>query len=391
VSSKTATRTLHERVGACLAGAAIGDALGGATEGYLPEQIRQRYGGRVDGVVGPYLPDWRTARPNSPYHKGDGHITDDTLMTRVLTQAYLRKQDHLDAYDMESLVAPQLIDDLVWIPELEGDAPLLRRLFLAEKWLVLRLVHGHADPREAGVGNIVNCGAAMYMAPVGIVNAADPDGAYAEAIDLTGAHQSSYGREAAGVMAAAVAAALAPGATIDSVVVDSLRLARDGTRQAIAAVTAVAREVDLAGDYITPLRSAMAPFDTVGEQYRAPDLGARRPSRLHSIEELPLALGCVLAADGDYQQAVLAAVNYGRDSDSIAGMAGAIAGALNGNAAIPPEWVAAVSDGSRIDLFEHADRLADLALELAERESESTRNRLEALKSIVIAGKAEEE
>jgi ADP-ribosylglycohydrolase len=129
----------------------------------------------------------------------------------------------------------------------------------------------------------------------------------------------------------------------------------------------------------------------VGEQYRAPDLGARRPSRLHSIEELPLALGCVLAADGDYQQAVLAAVNYGRDSDSIAGMAGAIAGALNGNAAIPPEWVAAVSDGSRIDLFEHADRLADLALELAERESESTRNRLEALKSIVIAGKAEEE
>ncbi|MGW1619192.1 hypothetical protein, partial [Streptomyces sp. NPDC002172] len=31
----------------------------------------------------------------------------------------------------------------------------------AEKWLAARLHYGHVDPREAGVGNIVNCGAAM--------------------------------------------------------------------------------------------------------------------------------------------------------------------------------------------------------------------------------------
>ncbi len=64
-------------------------------------------------------------------------------------------------------------------------------------------------------GNIVNCGAAMYMAPVGLVNAANPAAAYAEALDVAGAHQSSYGREAAGVFAAAVAAACVPGATPD--------------------------------------------------------------------------------------------------------------------------------------------------------------------------------
>ncbi len=97
-------------------------------------------------------------------------------------------------------------------PELERETLLLHRLFLAEKWIVARLHYGHVDPREAGVGNIVNCGASMYMAPVGIANAGDPRGAYAEAIDLAGAHQSSYGREAAGVFAAAVAAAMAPGA-----------------------------------------------------------------------------------------------------------------------------------------------------------------------------------
>ena len=376
---------LADRAGASLAGAAVGDALGGATEGYSPEQIRQRYGGRVEGIVTPFHADWRQARPNSPYHKGDGHITDDTLMTRVLARAYLQKLDHLDAYDMERLVAPQLVDDLVWIPELEDTQPLLRRLFLAEKWLVLRLVHAHADPREAGVGNIVNCGAAMYMTPVGIVNAGDPSGAYAEAIELAGAHQSSYGREAAGVMAAAVAAALAPGATIDSVVEWTLRLAHDGTRAAISAVADAARRVDLGGDYVTPLRAAMAPYDTVGEQYRQPDLGARRPSRLHAIEELPLALGCVLAAKGDYRDAVLAAVNYGRDADSIAGMAGAVAGALGGAEAVPREWTSAVSEASRIDLFEHADGLAQLAVTLAERQVAAARDRFEALGSLVNA------
>ena len=115
----------------------------------------------------------------------------------------------------------------MWIPELDREDLLYHRLFLAEKWLVLKLRYGHADPRDAGVGNIVNCGAAMYIAPVGIANAGDPDGAYAEALDLTAAHQSSYGREAAGVLAAAVAEAMRPDATADSVVAAALA-ARQG-------------------------------------------------------------------------------------------------------------------------------------------------------------------
>ena len=107
---------------------------------------------------------------------------------------------------------------------------------------MLKLRYGHADPRDAGVGNIVNCGAAMYIAPVGIANAGDPDGAYAEALDLTAAHQSSYGREAAGVLAAAVAEALRLDATPDTVVETCLRLAKDGTRTAIEAVVGGGRE-----------------------------------------------------------------------------------------------------------------------------------------------------
>ena len=67
---------------------------------------------------------------------------------------------------------PAIVDEPTWIPELDREDLLYHRLFLAEKWLVLKLRYGHADPRDAGVGNIVNCGAAMYIAPVGIANAA---------------------------------------------------------------------------------------------------------------------------------------------------------------------------------------------------------------------------
>ncbi|RSS56203.1 ADP-ribosylglycohydrolase family protein [Streptomyces sp. WAC06614] len=358
------TLTLEDRAAGCLVGAAVGDALGGPVEGWSPDQIVERHGGRVHGIVGPWYEDWRTARPIAPYHKGDGHVTDDTLMTHALVRVYARVRDHLDAYAVADHLVPDLMSTPRWIPELEAEALPLQRIFLAEKWLVARLHYGHVDPREAGSGNIVNCGAAMYVAPVGIVNAGNPAGAYAEAVDLTGAHQSSYGREAAGVFAAAVAAAFAPGATAGSVVETALSLAKDGTRAAIAAVAQEAgrhRDVESA---LGPLRAAVAPYDTVGPDYRNPSLGARRPSRLHAVEELPVALGMLLVAGGRYEEAVLGSVNYGRDCDSIATMAGALAGAMGGEAAVPAAWAKQVAEASRLDLHAPAATMAAVAREV---------------------------
>ncbi|MFD3696006.1 ADP-ribosylglycohydrolase family protein [Streptomyces sp. NPDC058646] len=371
------TLTLEDRAAGALVGAAVGDALGGPVEGWTPDQIVERHGGRVHGIVGPWHEDWRTARPIAPYHKGDGHVTDDTLMTHALVRVYEAVRDHLDAYAVADHLVPDLMTNPRWIPELEAEALPLQRIFLAEKWIVTRLHYAHVDPREAGSGNIVNCGAAMYMAPVGIVNAGNPAGAYAEALDVAGAHQSSYGREAAGVFAAAVAAACLPGATAASVVDTALSLAKDGTRAAIAAVAQVAAEHREFESALAPLRAAVAPYDSVGPDYRAPSLGARRPSRLHSVEELPIALGMLLVADGAYETSVLGAVNYGRDCDSIATMAGAIAGALRGEDAVPAAWAKQVAEASRLDLHAPAAALAAVArevfaLDLARRDAHAS-------------------
>ncbi|HYO29724.1 MAG TPA: ADP-ribosylglycohydrolase family protein, partial [Thermomicrobiales bacterium] len=233
--------------------------------------------------------------------------------------------------------------------------------------LLMRLRLANADPRLGGVGNLVNCGAAMYAAPVGIVNAADPEGAYKEAIEIFAAHQWSYGLEAAGVIAACVAEAFRPGATVGSVVAVALDLAKEGTRAAIEATVAAAQGGAGWRDAIPVLREAVRPFDGsaedgIGERGNGTDDWG--PSRLKSIEEVPVALGFLVVAKGDFEQAVFGSANYGRDNDSIAGMAGAIAGALHGDDAIRPEWIDRINTANRVDLDPLAEGLARLAVNL---------------------------
>lgn len=376
---------LRDRVAGALAGGAVGDALGGATEGRTAAEIKQRWGGWVTGVVAPYSPTWRTDRALGALWKGDGHITDDTLMVRLLTEVYIETGRHLCAHDVAEHLVPKMLEQRIWIPEQDGTLALAQRVFFPEKHMVLRLHIAHADPREGGAGNAVNCGAAMYASPIGLVNAGDPERAYTEGIDVAGAHQSSYGREAAGVMAAAIAAAAAPDATVSSVMGAVLGLARDGTRAAIESVLEAASRHSHWSDAIESgdLRAAIRPFDTVADTYLTPGLGARLPSRVHSIEELPLALAFVLIADGSVLDSVLGGVNYGRDSDSTASMAGAISGALGGLSAVPAALVEQVSSASKIDLLDQATPLAQVAAQVHQDDVERRRASSDAFARLV--------
>ena len=363
---------LRDKVRGCLYGGAVGDALGAPPEGHNPDEIRARYGEITD-----FVEPW--AGPSSTV-KGDGRYTDDTHMVQVLSRIYVEEDDHLDVFRFARRIVHLIADEPRWIPELGREAPLIERLFYAEKWLLMRLRLANADPRLGGVGNMVNCGAAMYAAPVGIVNACDPRGAYREAIEIFSAHQSSYGLEAAGVMAACVAAAFRPGASVASVVGTALELAQEGTRAAIAAVTTRARDYRDWREAIRPLRDAMRPYDGAPEVFRDRGNGTDdwQPSRQRSIEELPLALAFLVVAEGDFERAVCGGANYGRDCDSIASMAGAIAGALQGDSAIRPAWIVRIDEANRVDLGALAADLAGLARRLQQRQLKAVMEREQA-------------
>ena len=57
------------------------------------------------------------------------------------------------------------------------------------------------------------------------------------------------------------------------------------------------------------------------------------------VDTLEAALWCLLTTDS-YRDCVLKAVNLGEDTDTVAAVAGGLAGILYGEAAIPADWLA---------------------------------------------------
>jgi ADP-ribosylglycohydrolase len=207
-------------------------------------------------------------------------------------------------------------------------------------------------PRDAGAGNMSSSSSAMGISPMGIINAGDPRRAALETYDVASLIHHNFCRDAACAMAAAVAAALAPQASMESVLaaatdylpVRSARVMRDF----IADTLALTREC-----------IASAPNDV----YRAFRRRYYEECLLPGIampdarETVPVTLALFLLADGDPAQSVLYAANFGRDADTIASMAGALAGAFRGAAAFPPTWVEKVRVSSPRDNWAVATEL----------------------------------
>jgi ADP-ribosylglycohydrolase len=184
-------------------------------------------------------------------------------------------------------------------------------------------------------------------------------------------------------MAACTAAAFVPGATVDDVVNTALQYAKEGTHEAIGAVIYEARRHTDWREAIVPLREAIQPFDGSAEdgvRDRGNGTDDWQPSRRKSIEELPIALGMLVVAQGDFLEAIRGAANYGRDNDSIAGMAGSIAGAMHGDDVIPDGWAEQVNRANRVDLDPLARDLTHLALALQREQAEAA-----AARSVMFA------
>jgi len=349
---------LLKKIQGCLYGGAIGDAMGAPAEWRMPEEIQARYGTITDLVE-----SWDEANVRG---RGNGRYTDDSHMVQLLCHCYIEHGDHLDAHEFFRRMVPKMALEDRWIPEYEREMKLVERLFYPEKWLYNRWL-ANADPRYAGVGNMVNCGAAMYAAPIGIVNACDPQRAYAEAVDVLAAHQVSFGLEAAAVQAACVAEAFKPDASVSSIIDAALNVAKDGTADCIAAIADLASTLTDWREAIAPLRDVMREYDTSPDDAKSERGNGSNdwtPSRSHSIEEVPIALGFLVVTGGDFEGTIFGGTNYGRDNDSIAGMGGAIAGALHGIDALRPEWVETINSANRIDLNPIAADMADLTRRL---------------------------
>jgi ADP-ribosylglycohydrolase len=365
--------------------------MGAVVEKLTYEEIKQKYG-RIETTDTKWWKADHAERDRMSRMRGHGIVTDDTLMTLALMNVYVIERRHLDAYDMADEFVKEIAFRPRYIPEFGKEALILDRLFYPEKHIFNRHVLANCDPREGGYGNMVNCGAAMYIAPVGVVNACNPKGAYDEAILFASGHQISYGLEAAGVMASCVAKAFEPSATIEDIAETALQFAKDGTKRAIHALCETAVSIrhlkQDRDEVVRRFHAAIKPFSPMGDDVNraihkvGQPSNHYTPSRLLSIEELPLALAYILLHEGDFLEAVKDGVSSGRDTDSIGVMIGAILGAKYGVQAIPAEERERLESVNRQELEKNAARFAEAALDIIKQDLDDASRRQRLLQTI---------
>ncbi|WP_373465083.1 ADP-ribosylglycohydrolase family protein [Streptomyces sp. V2I9] len=291
------------RARGALLGLAVGDALGAPAENLRPSEIRHRWG-RIEGFV-----------------SDDPAGTDDTEYAIFSGLLLARHGSALDVSHVERAWHH-------WIADLD-EGP-FRGAGFSERGTLENLRRGLAAPISAQHRHAWSDGLAMRAAPFGVFAAGRPaEAARLVAVDGRVSHEGEgiYGGQA---VAAGVAAAMV-GSGLASVIAAALSVVPMDSWTARSLRRAVAAAQRPYPDRLTMERAVRSAVVIAG--YPWTDLAP---------EAVGLAFGAFTAARGDFRTAVLTAVNMGRDADTTAAVAGALAGALHGESAVPPEWAKAI-------------------------------------------------
>jgi ADP-ribosylglycohydrolase len=274
---------------ACLVFGVIGDAMGTPTENLEPAEIEQRFG-------------WVEA------FEGDG--TDDTILRDMIASALIRTGGYANADH--------------WAGEWREQHQAIfgskvGRFFPSVLHAAAKLRHGYA-PRTIAEGTMPSSTSATAIAPVGIVNAGNPRAAAAQAMEIASlihVTDVAFCQDGAAAIAAAVAEALMPEATVNSVLEASTAYLKPWSGKEM--LTLIAAALELAGE--------TGDYKLFRERYH--DKFRQRIS-CDSRETIPAALAIVRLAKGDPRLAACFGANFGRDTDTVACMAAGICGALSG-------------------------------------------------------------
>lgn len=311
---------------------AVGDALGGPVEGLSFEQIRAQHG-RVDRM----LPYQKPPSEHAQFANDPGSYTDDTRLALIYCEAILQAEGSPARGDLA-----RVLSDYHHTHTRE-----LERSFIEEYYL-----KGLYGGRKLIYGGQATNGALMAIAPVGLLHPADPKAAFALAYELSFV-TDGYAKESAAMAAAAVAEAVRPGADAEQVVRVSLETAAWFRREGLLWPKTV-REREWARFEGRPnevlIGIALEAARATEDVFALPELLYPRllvsPVGSEAGQTLAVAFAMLIASGGDFRLAVQGAVNYGRDCDSYAAVAGAVAGAMHGAQAIPGEWGGAVLEAN---------------------------------------------
>lgn len=361
-------KNILDAVYGSLIGGAIGDALGAPVEGWYYTDIREKYDRITElepGTRGNTGLSYGRKNITTP----PGTITDDSALRYYLCLAIIDKGGRVTPDDFAKLWRETLNPERVWINER----------------IVKQKLQIGMNPWDTGKGTPPTGCATMAITPIGIINAGNPAQAYQDGFNIAFVNQDNEDRDAAATAAAATAAAFLPGATVEKVIETMF------THSSFI----VKRGLELTMD----LAYSSNDIDTFAEKFYAtmldwkwpqPNWSKERHFSGSSLEIVPVTAALLHFCQGDVNQCIIEGASFGRDCDTIAALAGSIAGALQGVGAVRRDWIDTVEKANS-DLFEEATgdptqtfmAMAKGLVAALEYEQKEARKRTETLASIL--------
>lgn len=344
---------MNKKILGCLLGAAVGDAMGSATETKSPRQIEKVFGGRVTEFRTPPMDTLARGRKA-------GQITDAFSIPYILTNHLINANGKASKRLGEEVL-------MEW-----GDTEYFEPFAgMTTRNVVKRLKQDESMGTWAYAGRLgtklykshyyalSSNGAASKAYPAGLISGGDLEKAVEDTVELTMAsHDDPYSISGACAVAAAVSEALKEDTSVFRIVqaahegsIRGEELARAREDVWVYPGPSVTKRIEMAVEIAMHSGS-------IEEVVR--ELGERIGSGPAIAETVPMALGILVANQGRTMESIYDAVNIGDETSAIACIVGAIAGTFRGSDSIPAEYLDRIETENSLDLRRQAEEVEAL-------------------------------
>ena len=338
---------LFKKIYGCVAAGSCGNAMGEVMEGDTVAERNEKYGWvekllpvtqepRDPSAWGHNPADVSLGYPMVQYHypRPVGTTEDGEERYRLFCTAIIEKGGRIDIMDLAK----------IWVRDIKPEN--FGWLMGPQDQVIHYSLKAGVPPWEVG------CfatwpgfyGTVKMIGATGIVNACNPAMAAQDAFELGRIKDrrgvpANYALEIAAAHSAAVAEALRPEANVKSV-------------------------IDIARSYLSqsPLRDVDRALgwaencDNIEEYGRLFEREYYNRPISKADEIFAAAMGILAMSEGNPRDAIILAVNSGRDTDCRAHTAGSLAGALSGIDTVPADWVRAVDDAMKVNPYTTSNR-----------------------------------
>lgn len=347
-----------DKILGAIVGSAIGDAMGASTEMWSRDQILQEY-----GYINDLTPAIRAQSPEGTWEHNlvAGATTDDTRWKYFIGQYLVRNRSEYSPVKLATFIQAyyeEVVQDLSEGSLLKSTDELdaqIEKIDWIKEWARVSeaFIEGEKEYRASQArfyGGEMSCAGLLYSPVFGLV-ASGPEEAYVTAYDHA-LFDIGYAKDISAMSATMTYLAMY-GQDFTSVIDSSFLTDPYGFKDSRLVGRILQSSVDEINQIIeasldltisdtsvveNPLGYPGTDLDWIRQEYIYQALEKRQKAiAFHAGEIWDITYASLLYGDGDFRKTMAFIVNYGRDNDTVAAIAGTILGAYLGYEALPED------------------------------------------------------